>query len=135
MENYLTGRQQRVVLNDQTSPWKNILAGVPHGSVLGPLLFLIYLNDLPNGIESKCKIFEDDTSLFSKVKNATFSDTQSNNDLNKISKWAFQWKMLFNPDPSKQTIEICFSINATTKITLRWRLMTPRYNSLMARNI
>ena len=93
MENYLTGRQQRVVLNGQNSSWKNILAGVPQGSVLGPLLFLIYINDLPNGIESICKIFADDTSLFSKVKDATFSDTQLNNDLNIISKWAFQWKM------------------------------------------
>ena len=109
MENYITGRQQRVVLNGQTSSLKNILAGVPQGSVLGPLLFLIYINDLPNGIESMCKIFADDTSLFSKVKDATFSDTQLNNELNKISKWAFQWKMLFNPDPSKQAIEICFS--------------------------
>ena len=76
--------------------------------MLEPLLFLIYINDLPNGIESICKIFADDTLLFSKVKDATFSDTQLNNDLNKISKWAFQWKMLFNPDPSKQAIEICF---------------------------
>ena len=109
MENYLTGRQQRVVLNGQNSSWKNILAGVPQGSVLGPLLFLIYINDLPNGIESICKIFADDTSLFSEVKDATVSHTQLNNDLNKISKWAFQWKMLFNPDPSKQAIEICFS--------------------------
>ena len=107
--NYLTGRQQRVVLNGQTSSWKNILAGVPQGSVLGPILFLVYINDLPNGIESTCKIFADDTSLFSKVKDETSSDTQLNNDLNKISKWAFQWKMLFNPDPSKQAIEICFS--------------------------
>ena len=82
MENYLTGRQQRVVLNGQTSSWKNILAGVPQGSVLGPLLFLIYINDLPNGIESICKIFADDTSLFSKVEDAFFSDTQVNNDLN-----------------------------------------------------
>ena len=57
---------------------------------------------------SICKIFADDTSLFSKVKDATFSDTQLINDLNKISKWVFQWKMLFNPDPSKQAIEICF---------------------------
>ena len=100
MENYLTGRQK---------------------------LFLIYINDLPNGIESICKIFADDTSLFSEVKDATFSHTQLNNDLNKISKWAFQWKMLFNPDPNKQAIEIYFSHNATTKITFHWRLMTPRY--------
>ena len=70
---------------------------------MGPLLFLIYVDDLPNEIESICKIFADDI-----VKDATFSDTQLNNDLNKISKWAFQWKMLFNPDPSKQAIEICF---------------------------
>ena len=109
MENYLTGRHQRVVLNGQNSSWKNILAGVPQSSVLGPLLFLIYIHDLPNGIESICKIFADDTSLFSEVKDATVSHTQLNNDLNKISKLAFQWKMLFNPDPSKQAIEICFS--------------------------
>ena len=68
--------------------------------MLGPLLFLIYTNDLPNGIESICKIFADDTSLFSKVKDATFFDAQLTNDLNKISKWDFQWKM-FNPDPNK----------------------------------
>ena len=109
MENYLTGCQQRVVLNGQNSSWKNILAGVPQGSVLGPLLFLIYINDLPNGIESICKTFADDTSFFSEVKDATVSHAQLNNDLNKISKWPFQWKMLFNPDPSKQAIEICFS--------------------------
>ena len=135
MENYLTGRQERVVLNGQTSSWKNILAGVPQDSVLGPLLFLVYINDLPNGTESICIIFADDTVLFSKVKDATFSDTQLNNDFNKISKWAFQWNTLFNPDPSKQAIKICFPVNATTKITLHWCLMTPRYKSLIARSI
>ena len=89
MGNHLTGRQQRVVLNGQNSSWKNILAGVPQGSVLGPLLFLIYINDLPNGIESIYKIFANDTSLFLEVKDATVSHTQLNNGLNKISKWAF----------------------------------------------
>ena len=84
MENYLTGRQQRVALNGQNSSWKNILAGVPKGSVLGPLLFLIYINDLPNGIESICKIFADDTFLFSEVKDVTVSHTQLNNDSNKM---------------------------------------------------
>ena len=68
MENYLTGRQQRVVLNGQTSSWKNILAGVLQGFVLGPLQFLIYINDLSNGIEYMCKILAGNTSLFSTVK-------------------------------------------------------------------
>ena len=56
-----------------------------------------------------CKRFADDTSLFLKVKDETFSYTQLSNDLNKISKWTFQWKMLFNPNPSKHVIEIYFS--------------------------
>ena len=62
--NYLGDRKQRVVWNGQTSSWKNILAGVPQGSVLGPILFLIYINDLPYGIKSICKIFADDTFFF-----------------------------------------------------------------------
>ena len=63
LENYLENRKQRVVLNGQNSEWREINSGVPKGSVLGPLLFLIYINDLPDGITSICKIFADDTSL------------------------------------------------------------------------
>ena len=66
LENYLTDRQQRVVLNGRTSSWQNVYAGVPQGSVLGPLLFLIDIYGLPDGLTSLCKIFADDTSLFSK---------------------------------------------------------------------
>ena len=102
-------RKQRVALNGQTSSWKNILAGVPQDSVLDPILFLIYINDLPDGIKSICKIFIDDTSLFSKVKDKNCSTVELNNDLKIISNWAFQWKMLFNADPNKQAVEILFS--------------------------
>ena len=82
----MTNRQQRVLLNGQTSKWSNILAGVPNGSVLGPLLFLIYINDLSDGLQSICKIFADDTSLFSKINGIDTSNIDINNDLVKISR-------------------------------------------------
>ena len=76
---------------------------------LGPLFLLTYINDFPDEITSSCKIFADDTSLFSKIENKSYSSFQLNKDLKTISKWTFQWKMLFNPDPIKQAIEACFS--------------------------
>ena len=88
LENYLTDCQQRVVLNGRTSSWQNIYAGVPQGSDLGPLLFLIYINDLPEGLTSMCKISADDTSLLLKVIDKNNSNSQLNPDLTKISKWA-----------------------------------------------
>ena len=72
MQDYLRSRQQRVVLNGQTSSWEKVLAGVPQGSVLGPLLFLIYVNDIPEGIKSISKIFADDTLLFQMLKQTNF---------------------------------------------------------------
>ena len=67
LENNLNDRHQRVVLNGRTSLWQNVYAGVPQGSVFGSLLFLIGINDLSDRLTSMCKIFADDTSLFSKV--------------------------------------------------------------------
>ena len=101
LENYLSGRYQRVVLNGQTSSWRPVLAGVPQGSILGPLLFLIYFNDLPNDLKSNAKLFADDTSLFTIEKDKKESANILNNDLLLISRWAYNWKMLFNPDPTK----------------------------------
>ena len=101
-------REQRVVLNGQTSEWRKIKAGVPQGSVLGPLLFLIYINDLPHGITLICKIFADDTSLFSMVLDVNKSINELNSDLERINQWAYQWKMQFNPDPKKQANEVIF---------------------------
>ena len=109
LRNYLQKRKQRVVLNGQTSEWRDIISGVPQGSVLGPLLFLIYINDLPGSLTSLCKIFADDTSLFSKVHGINKSANELNGDLEKISRWGYQWKMQFNPDPNKQANEVIFS--------------------------
>ena len=85
------------------------MPGVPQGPVLGPLLFLIYINDLPDEINSLCKIFADGTSLFSKVYDIHNSARELNDDLEKISYWAYQCKMQFNPDPNKQAHEVIFS--------------------------
>ena len=109
LSNFLRNRKQRVVLNGQTSSWADVNAGVPQGSILGPLLFLIYINDLADGLSSNAKLFADDTSLFSVVHNANTTAKELNNDLVKISRWAYQWKMSFNPDPSKQAQEVIFS--------------------------
>ena len=67
------------------------------------------MNDLADGLSSNAKLFIDDTSLFSVVHNANTTAKELNNDLVKISRWAYQWKMSFNPDPSKQAQEMIFS--------------------------
>ena len=84
----------KVVLNGQFSLCTKVNAGVPQGSFLRPLLFLIYINDLPNGLQSNPKLFADDTSLFSTVQDITTSTVSLNNDLTKISEWTVQWKMI-----------------------------------------
>ena len=95
-------RKQRAVLNGQVSTWENINTGVvPQGSTLGPLLFLIYINDLTEGLTTNAKLFADDTSLFSVVHDTQTSANDFNKDLEIINNWAYQWKINLNPDPNK----------------------------------
>ena len=98
------------MLNGQNSSWTNVHAGVPQGSILGPLLVLIYRNDLSDNLTSNAKLFADDTSVFSVVYDVNTSAKELNDwALIIVNDWAFQWKMSFNPDPSKQAQEIIFS--------------------------
>ena len=108
-KNNLHNRKQHVVLNGFYSDYSLIESGVPQGSVLGPLLFLIYINDLERNTKSNIKSFADDTMLFSIVKYPVISANDLNHDLDKIYQWAHQWKMEFNPDPTKQATEVLFS--------------------------
>ena len=90
---FLSNRKQRVVVNGQKSSWTNVHAGVPQGSILGPLLFLIYVNDLSDNLTSNANFFADDASLFSAVHDVNTSAEELNDDLEKVNEWAFQWKM------------------------------------------
>ena len=100
-------------MNGQCSSWADVNAGVSQGSILEPLLFLIYINDLSDRLTSEFKLFADDTSLFSVVNDINNSASDPNEDLKKIGNWAFKWKMNFNPDPNKQAQEIIFSRKKT----------------------
>ena len=79
------------------------------GSILGPLFLLVFINDLTEGLRSSVKIFADDTSHFSTVRNTLLSSNTLNSELRLIVSWTDQWKMSFNPDPCKQAVEITFS--------------------------
>ena len=108
-EDYLTNRKQRVVLNGASADYDDIKSGVPQGSVLGPHLFLIYINDMEENIKSQIRLFAYDTMLFSVVKNKAITANDLNQDLVTINQWAHQWKLEFNPDPIKQATELIFS--------------------------
>ena len=109
LKDFLTNRKQRVGLNGQVSTWTSVNAEVPQGSILDPLLFLIYINDLSDTLPSNAKLFADDTSFFPVIHDINVSAGKLYEDLKRISEWAFQWKMIFNLDFSEQAQEVIFS--------------------------
>ena len=109
IQSLIKDRKQRTVLNGQSSNWGDISAGVPRGSILGPLFFLVYINDLAVGLKCNVKLFADDTSLFTVVEDSNTAANDMNYDLDLISQWAHTWRMSFNPDPEKQAVELTFS--------------------------
>ena len=109
LEGFQDNSQQHAVLNGENSNWSSVTASVPQGSVLCPLFFLIYINDLVDNVSSEAKLFADDTSLFTVVYGVDIAADKLNRDLDIISNWAHQWKMQFNPDINKQAIQVIFS--------------------------
>ena len=109
IESFLNDRKQRTVLNGRCSNWGDIFAGVPQGSILGPLFFLVHINDLTTDLKCKVKLFADDTSLFTVVQEPNAAGEDMNHDLELISRWAHDWRMSFNPDPQKQAVELLLS--------------------------
>jgi len=92
---WLKGRRQRVCLRGSLSDWLAVLSGVPQGSVLGPILFLIFINDLDYGIKNYILKFADDTKIFGSILNRS-DFCQLQDDINSLVKWSEDWQMLFN---------------------------------------
>ena len=101
---YLNNRKQRVVLPGVFSHWTDLKAGVPQGSILGPLLFLIYINDFVRNINSSIRLFADDTSLDIIVENPIQAATILNSDLSQIYTWASNWLVTLNPSKTESLL-------------------------------
>ncbi|KAI8478947.1 hypothetical protein Bbelb_433280 [Branchiostoma belcheri] len=106
---FLTNREQTVVVEGKASAPVKVASGVPQGTVLGPLLFLLYINDLPDQLDSNVRLFADDCLLY--VEPSTQTDSQLlQKDLNTLEEWQSKWLMQFNP-------EKCYIMHITNKRT------------------
>jgi len=99
-ESWLSNRRQRVCITGVMSGWMRVLSGVPQGSVLGALLFLVYINDLDTGLINKLLKFADDMKVFGKVTDRSAGESIQE-DLNTLVDWADRWKMEFNVNKCK----------------------------------
>ena len=103
-ENYLTDRIQRVTIPGGSSDWVSVNAGVPQGSILGPLLFLLYINDIVHEINSSIRLFADDTSIYIIVDFPDSAAQILNIDLERIANWAAKWLVNFNANKNESML-------------------------------
>ena len=97
IQDFLSNRTQRVLLEGQVSSQSSVTSGVPQGSVLGPLLFLVFINDLPECVSSTTRLFADDSLLYRTITSLDYARLLQE-DLNNLQKWEQLWGMSFNPD-------------------------------------
>ena len=128
-QDYLNQRYQRVVVRGQSSEKGLIQAGVPQGSVLGPLLFLAYINDLPAGIRSNIKLFADDVTLYYDFTDCDTAKDIMNADLKYIQSWADKWLMKFSPSKTKA---MALSLKRSNNIN---NYMTLSFNNTLIENV
>ena len=100
IKSFLEDRRQCVRVDGMLSNWLPVTSGVPQGSVLGPILFVLYINDLPDEIKSLLLLFADDTKLFNSIINET-STLSLQDDINALFDWSCQWQLKFNPTKCK----------------------------------
>ena len=122
IENLLSNRKQAVVLEDEKSDYVAVESGIPQGSVLGPSLFLYYINDIPAGLTSTIRLFSDDTIAYLAIK-SNRDALKLQQDLDKLSNWGKKWKMAFHPDKcnvisvtrnKKKTIKFIYTLHGHT---------------------
>lgn len=110
IESFLSNRTQRVVIGECSSEWKKVLSGVPQGSVLGPLLFIIFINGMPNLTKHISKFFADDSKLIGIIR-SILDKEMLQADLDMLVNWSKEWHMSFNYDKCK-VMNICKNKNA-----------------------
>ena len=126
IDSFLSGRSQQVVLEGKSSSSAPVLSGVPQGSVLGPVLFLIYINDLPEYVSnSTVRLFADDTLLYLTIHNSS-DCIKLQEDLNNLERWESDWRMSFHPEKC----EVIYI--ATKKKTYHTQVYTPWPYSLFS---
>ena len=96
IDSFLCFRQQRVVVNGIKSDWAPVLSGVPHGTVLGPVLFSLYINDITTDIDSEIRLFADDCVCYREIK-GTEDTVKLQEDIDRLGCWARKWGMRFQP--------------------------------------
>ena len=100
IKDFLSDRQQRVMVGDSKSEWLPVTSGIPQGSVLGPVLFVIFINDMPDVVNANIKLFADDTKIFKAVQNLENIENLQE-DINKMYKWSLDWQLPFNVNKCK----------------------------------
>jgi hypothetical protein len=100
IKDFLKNRTQKVMVNGAGSEWENVTSGIPQGSVLGPILFVIYINDLPDTVESDSYLFADDTKIFRIIKGEDDKEILQD-DFTKLEEWSGKWLLKFHPEKCK----------------------------------
>lgn len=111
---FLSSRTQKVVINGTSSSPRQVTSGIPQGSVLGPLLFVVYINDLPDATDSPTYLFADDTKIYRRVTNDQESK-ELQDDINNLQEWSDRWLLKFHPD---KCVHMKIGKNSNRKYTL-----------------